>query len=58
MKTTAMAVLKGGVQVLRRVWFFITESDPPEKPKAGIRIFSRAKPRAPRATSEPPITER
>ncbi|GLK89367.1 hypothetical protein GCM10017655_24290 [Pseudomonas turukhanskensis] len=53
-----MAVLKGGVQVLRRVWFFITESDPPEKPKAGIRIFSRAKPRAPRATSEPPITER
>jgi hypothetical protein len=58
MNTSAMAVLKGSRQVLKRTWFFITESDPPEKPKGGIRIFARSKPRPPSATAEPPITER
>lgn len=31
-------------RTLSRTWFLITESDPPEPPKPGIRIFGRVKP--------------
>jgi hypothetical protein len=58
MKTSVMALLKGCAHVLARTWFFITESDPPENPKPGIRIFARSQPRAPSAPAEPPIDER
>ncbi|MGY4532034.1 hypothetical protein ACVW0Y_001150 [Pseudomonas sp. TE3786] len=45
MTTTVVALASGCRRALKRVWFLIPESDPPEKPKTGIRIFGPAPPR-------------
>lgn len=41
-------------RTLSRTWFLITESDPPEPPKPGIRIFGRVKPGPTVAEQLPP----
>lgn len=41
-------------RTLARTWFLMTESDPPEPPKPGIRVFGPAKPRTPHAEAVTP----
>ncbi len=43
MKNTLFAAARWCGKVLARSWFLITESDPPEKPKQGIRVFGPGK---------------
>jgi len=55
MKTTLTAAARWCGRVLARTWFFISESDPPEKPKPGLRIFGpRPRREPPQDTASPP----
>lgn len=47
MKNALAVAAKWCGRVLARTWFFISESDPPEKPKQGLRIFGPAQRREP-----------
>ncbi|WP_156684112.1 hypothetical protein [Pseudomonas sp. GV071] len=46
MNTSSGGIISGCWRALKRTWFLITESDPPEKPKPGIRVFGPAPPPA------------
>lgn len=54
MNTRLMSIGQWCSRTLARTWFLITESDPPEPPKPGIRIFGRVKPEPPVAEPLPP----
>lgn len=47
MKNALWAAGQWCSRVLARTWFLITESDPPEKRKKGIRVFGPRTRRAP-----------